>query len=478
MNVKRMRQYKHNFKNTPCAIPDKPNVIKALLKQTISLDHILRAIKVYEHNYGKNYNFTAISEIAVRLQKKDSRKYDQQAFNEREEEKRNTTKYLIDDMKHRGASLSMSVSSNANIEPIVMESQPYHRPKHKKPQLLRRHTDHKHDRKYKLKQHKLRKSISNEHIKAKENTIFTEFVPFMSASEMSKLRLFDNIDHRDFVGRFSPATIIEIDRTDQYNVKLHYEGYPDDKYDIWCNYKNEPFRFAKYRSISRRFQCTNHRTEKDAKLELRKEEFKIGDFVLIHPLYTIFAGQWYKGIINKFDRKSDQIQIAYKPFQENDNCNDFVLYWSHIDNILELQPYPVATVPSVRPQALIKHDGSDNIITKKKKEKESFSEWNTQQVIEWLNTIENGRFNDEIFDHFKQQIEVIQLKGYELNTLNETALKFAGLLNTYDRKLIINNILNLVNKNSGFTYDQCTTTATPFRKGTRDKKQSMDGTAT
>merc|ERR1712048_928379 len=59
--------------------------------------------------------------------------------------------------------------------------------------------------------------------------------------------------------------------------------------------------------------------------------------------------------------------------------------------------------------------------------------------------IENGKFMDVIYDHFKKQIEVIQLKGYELATLNETALKFAGLLNKNDRVLIINNILQLVN---------------------------------
>eukprot|EP00483_Globobulimina_turgida_P007576 UN07591 len=155
-----------------------------------------------------------------------------------------------------------------------------------------------------------------------------------------------------------------------------------------------------------------------------KCNISIGDLVFLNPIYTVFGGKRYRGIINKFDKKSDQIQIAFKPRKLS---NDYVLYWSHIDNISEIKAYHTV-VPVMECYALKKlpEQDSNNILTKQVEKKKGnntkklnenfFSEWTSEQVIEWMNKIENGKFNDEIFDHFKQQIEIIQLKGYELTT--------------------------------------------------------------
>ena len=74
-----------------------------------------------------------------------------------------------------------------------------------------------------------------------------DFLGTLSFSDCVKLQIGDHIDHRDDVGRFLLATIVD---KDEYKVKIHYEGW-NSKWDTWCNYKSETHRFAAPRSISR-----------------------------------------------------------------------------------------------------------------------------------------------------------------------------------------------------------------------------------
>ncbi len=159
-----------------------------------------------------------------------------------------------------------------------------------------------------------------------------------------------------------------------------------------------------------------------------------------------------------------------------------MLYWSHIENTNELRtsaaaisikrvdPAPSETMDELHqdiiqyplPQLPEECDGdresfrrSSRARTRRRKLRKyrappssmytEWTRWNTKRVIEWLSSIEGGKFQDDLYDQFKEQIENIGLKGYELISLNETALKFAGLLNGDDRKVVIRNVLALVN---------------------------------
>ncbi len=162
------------------------------------------------------------------------------------------------------------------------------------------------------------------------------FVPHMTMQEASNLLLFDNIDHRDFTGKFCVATIIDIDCSNESNLKIHYEDDFDDKYDIWCDYKLQLFRFAEYRSISRRKQC------------LFNDQLNIGDHVNVSPHQYYLNGlakttKWIDGIVSAFDKKSGQIQILHQNKIKIDAFTQqqqkWYVYWTHIDNIHEISKY-------------------------------------------------------------------------------------------------------------------------------------------
>eukprot|EP01084_Bolivina_argentea_P270707 460377_1 len=61
----------------------------------------------------------------------------------------------------------------------------------------------------------------------KNNNDFMGTLPF---DQCDKLQIGDHIDHRDDVGRFLLATIVD---KDEYKVKIHYEGW-NSKWDTWC----------------------------------------------------------------------------------------------------------------------------------------------------------------------------------------------------------------------------------------------------
>lgn len=62
---------------------------------------------------------------------------------------------------------------------------------------------------------------------------FDHFQVCFDAARCGRLRVNDHIDHRDNVGRFANAIIVDVDAQRQ-KVKLHYIGWQS-KWDLWCD---------------------------------------------------------------------------------------------------------------------------------------------------------------------------------------------------------------------------------------------------
>ena len=86
----------------------------------------------------------------------------------------------------------------------------------------------------------------------------TSLLPRLTLKQAKLLKIGDKIDHRDKIGMFAVATIL--DKKDS-NLLIHYEGYSD-KYDVWSDYNKELYRFAKQSQISNRLgteMCYNYK---------------------------------------------------------------------------------------------------------------------------------------------------------------------------------------------------------------------------
>ena len=147
------------------------------------------------------------------------------------------------------------------------------------------------------------------------------FIPHMTLNEAKKLKVDDDIDHRDEYGFFLQAKILEKDGT---NLRLRYYDNDDnddmmDDMNIWSDYNKELYRFASYSSITRR---PSHRLKNMEK----------GNSIKVNPLRKKKNSGWKIGKINKMDKKSGQIQVAYKA-----KNGIRYLYWTHLDNIKEIK---------------------------------------------------------------------------------------------------------------------------------------------
>ncbi len=168
-----------------------------------------------------------------------------------------------------------------------------------------------------------------------------DFPSTLTFQQCDALQIGDNIDCRDEVGRFLLAVIVD---KNQYKLKIHFEGW-NSKWNIWCNYKNQPYRFAAARSISR-------------KPNTRYRHLKIKDYVDINPIHKHEG--WRVGQIRRMDKYSGQAQIVYKENGKEE------LYWTHLNNPKEIAPFwtraaeatakpkPPQSIPpkSIPPQAI------------------------------------------------------------------------------------------------------------------------------
>eukprot|EP01083_Nonionella_stella_P154045 495838_1 len=70
--------------------------------------------------------------------------------------------------------------------------------------------------------------------------------------------------------------------------------------------------------------------------------------------------------------------------------------------------------------------------------------WNTQQILQWFDWIEFGRFSDAKYEALKQNISDLKVNGSDLFKMNDLTLRSMGIDNETDRKRIILNINQLI----------------------------------
>eukprot|EP01084_Bolivina_argentea_P284792 488185_1 len=131
-------------------------------------------------------------------------------------------------------------------------------------------------------------------------------------SDAIKLKINDKIDHRDEVGRFICATVIDKKGT---NIKIHYDGW----WDIWSDFSQELYRFAKPKSISKR-------------LAHRFENIKQGDYINVNP---IRHPEWKIGQVKSISTSAGQIQFSYQIASSGTHF----LCWAHVDDINEVAEF-------------------------------------------------------------------------------------------------------------------------------------------
>eukprot|EP01083_Nonionella_stella_P096508 271355_1 len=147
------------------------------------------------------------------------------------------------------------------------------------------------------------------------------FMAHMTIEEAEQLSINDMIDHRDIVGCCIPATIVDKKGS---NLKINYPAWGDE-WDIWSDYHDELYKFARYNSISDR---RSHRLLK----------VKEGDLVDINP---IRHKGWKIGQIKELDPDSGQLKIAYR-------LDEYCHYvWTHIDNTNEIDALHTHTQQNV-----------------------------------------------------------------------------------------------------------------------------------
>ena len=136
----------------------------------------------------------------------------------------------------------------------------------------------------------------------------------LKKSICKKLRIGDHIDHRDSVGHFVLAKVIEKKIN---GIKIHYVGW-NNKWDRWCFYN-------KITSQSNRFFYAGSISERQGH---RLKYLRIGDYIDFY-----YNNKWYYAQIKSSDKMSAQIRLIF--YIENKQRT----YWSHIDNENEVQPF-------------------------------------------------------------------------------------------------------------------------------------------
>ena len=165
------------------------------------------------------------------------------------------------------------------------------------------------------------------------------FVPHMSLDEAHQLKVDDKVDHRDTVGRFVLATVMEKQGT---NLKIHYVKWSR-TWDVWSDFTKELHRFAAAGSIFKR-------------KARRFVSLKKGDYVDINPKCR--HPGWKCGQIRFVDERLGEVQVVYEQLDKN------YLYWALLDDSSEIAEFGT--------KAITTEDGPDNTIElDEKKERKS-----------------------------------------------------------------------------------------------------------
>jgi len=151
------------------------------------------------------------------------------------------------------------------------------------------------------------------------------------ATQCSGLRVNDHIDHRDNVGRFATAMIVDVDTLRQ-RVKLHYIGWQS-KWDLWCDVASmeNQIRFCVAGAVSTRLL---HRREfvdmelKDLHVKCRLARYWYHN----HPDVDPAGDEWRDAQIKREDKHSGQVQLVVRI-----GTKDY-LWWVHLDSVDEVRP--------------------------------------------------------------------------------------------------------------------------------------------
>eukprot|EP01083_Nonionella_stella_P085429 236915_1 len=149
---------------------------------------------------------------------------------------------------------------------------------------------------------------------------FVVFPSHITLEDAMKLSVGDKIDHRDNLGYFAIATVLEKQGS---KLKIHYDGYPI-KYDQWCDFEFvfALERFAPKGSISHRPSYQDH-----------FRSLQVCDHVDINPrLPGMFSG-WEVGTIVRFSKTRGQVNVEYT-YQRKKRT-----IWTHLDNEKEIAQY-------------------------------------------------------------------------------------------------------------------------------------------
>merc|ERR1712154_290996 len=138
-----------------------------------------------------------------------------------------------------------------------------------------------------------------------ENT----FLSTLSPTRLNELKVGDQVDHRDKVGRFLSA---EVKAREGTRLLMHYEGW-DSKWDEWCDFSKEVGRFAAYGSISKR----------PTRVQGVRKGLKVR--------YRRIDGRWVDAVVIKVDKPiQGQVQVVYQMYGRN------LTRWAHLDNTQEI----------------------------------------------------------------------------------------------------------------------------------------------
>ena len=243
------------------------------------------------------------------------------------------------------------------------------------------------------------------------------FIEHMELSEIQLLNVNDCIDFRAENGFVFSANIIN--KVGPV-LTVTYKNNMGDITEVKSNYNKEIYRFAKHESISLR---ESH----------RMKSLQIGNTVDINPKYIV--NEWIVGeVINK-DFKSGQVQIEYS------YNNEKSLYWTHTDNIYEIAPYLTHYDMNAIMDSYLDSSQSDT-------NNNNYKSWTVDDIINWFNAIENGKFNDtenkEKYIKMKDGIRQFNIDYAALFMVNQLTLKLLGIDDENDRKLILNEIKKII----------------------------------
>ena len=77
---------------------------------------------------------------------------------------------------------------------------------------------------------------------------------------------------------------------------------------------------------------------------------------------------------------------------------------------------------------------------------ENYQYWNNKHILNWIMSLENGRFN-KYFDILSKTLSEEDVKGIDLNKVDVLDIKGWGIINFGDRKALFEQIQNLIQDN-------------------------------